>query len=50
MSRSFGDKLASDVGVSSVPECREITLSKDDRIIVLASDGIWEFMTNDDVA
>jgi len=25
-------------------------LSKDDRFIVIASDGVWEFMNNDDVA
>ena len=25
-------------------------LSKDDKFIVLASDGVWEFLTNEDVA
>ena len=50
MSRSFGDGLASEVGVSAIPDCREVELTKDDKIIVLASDGIWEFLTNEEVS
>ena len=31
-------------------EILELDLSKDDKFIVLASDGVWEFLTNEDVA
>lgn len=50
MSRSFGDKVACMVGVNAVPECREVTLTQQDKVIVLASDGVWEFMPNEEVA
>ena len=50
MSRSFGDQVAGTVGVIAEPECREVTLTPDDKVIVLASDGVWEFMTNEEVA
>jgi serine/threonine protein phosphatase PrpC len=28
----------------------ELDLGKDDKFIVLASDGVWEFLTNDEIA
>jgi serine/threonine protein phosphatase PrpC len=49
MSRSLGDKVASSVGVISEPEMYETVLSVDDKFIVIASDGIWEFLPNDQV-
>ena len=49
MSRSFGDKVASSVGVISEPEIFETMLSSDDKFLVIASDGIWEFLPNDEV-
>lgn len=50
MTRSFGDAMAAKVGVNAIPECDEIELIKDDKFIVLASDGVWEFLKNIDVA
>ena len=50
MSRSFGDTIASYVGVSVYPEIKEFTLTQDDAYIVMASDGVWEFMSNDEIA
>lgn len=50
MSRSLGDKIAHSVGVSSVPEVLEHTLGSDDKFVVIASDGVWEFISNDEVA
>lgn len=50
MTRSFGDQVAARVGVNAVPEMGELELTKDDKFIVLASDGIWEFLKNIDVA
>ena len=31
-------------------EILELDLGKDDKYIVLASDGVWEFLQNDEVA
>jgi serine/threonine protein phosphatase PrpC len=49
MSRSIGDRVASSVGVISEPEVLEFDLTPDDKFIVLGSDGIFEFLTNEDV-
>ena len=46
MSRSFGDKVAASVGVSSDPEITERILQPEDKILVLASDGVWEFLSS----
>lgn len=50
MSRSFGDTVASSVGVNANPEQFEFLLGPDDKVIVLASDGVWEFISNEEVA
>ena len=50
MSRSLGDKIVHTVGVLSVPEEQQYLLDKDDKFIVIASDGVWEFLTNQEVA
>ena len=42
MSRSFGDYIASQVGVICEPEIIKHSLLPCDKFIVLASDGIWE--------
>ena len=49
MSRSLGDKIASQVGVMSEPEIYEMNLTVDDKFVIIASDGIWEFLSNDKV-
>jgi serine/threonine protein phosphatase PrpC len=50
MSRSLGDRLAHSVGVSCEPELSHLILKEKDKILILASDGVWEFMSNRDVA
>lgn len=50
MSRSFGDAMACRVGVHAVPEVKTFELESEDKIIVLASDGVWEFLENSTVA
>lgn len=50
MSRSMGDKVAHSVGVTADPEVFEFILTLNDKFIVIASDGVWEFLSNDDVA
>lgn len=52
MSRSLGDAVAHSAGVSSEPDFVEYEFNPDGRedlILVLASDGLWEFMTDQDV-
>jgi serine/threonine protein phosphatase PrpC len=49
MSRSMGDEVAHSVGVSAVPEVLEFTLGVSDRFVVIGSDGLWEFLTNEQV-
>jgi len=46
MTRSFGDATAARVGVNAIPEIKEFTLNKDHKFAVIASDGVWEFMSN----
>ena len=49
MTRSFGDQIASSVGVVSDPEIKERTLKEEDKVVVIASDGLWEYVTNEQV-
>ena len=42
--------MAARVGVNAIPEIKEFSLTPEDKIIVLASDGVWEFLENEDVA
>ena len=44
--RSIGDSIGEALGVTADPEIVSRTVSADDRILILASDGVWEFMTN----
>ncbi|OMJ85274.1 hypothetical protein SteCoe_13434 [Stentor coeruleus] len=46
MSRAFGDLVASTIGVISVPEIKVHHITDDDKFIVIASDGIWEFISS----
>ena len=49
MSRSFGDEVAHTVGVIVNPEIDEYQLLNEDKFIILASDGIWEFISSEEV-
>jgi serine/threonine protein phosphatase PrpC len=49
MTRSIGDTVLSEYGVSPVPEVTYTRLTPSDSFAVLASDGVWEFMTSQDV-
>ena len=48
MSRSFGDDVAHMIGVTSKPEIMEFKLSEEDKFVMLASDGIFEFISSDE--
>ena len=43
-SRAFGDMLAHEVGVVAQPDCHTVALTGDEEYVLLASDGVWEFM------
>ena len=49
MSRSIGDFIASQLGVIPEPKFLEEKIDKDTKFIIVASDGIWEFLDNDTV-
>ena len=52
MSRSLGDVVAHSAGVSSEPVFVEYDFNpdgRDDLILVMASDGLWEFMSDQEV-
>ena len=48
MSRSFGDEVAHLVGVITDPEINEYFFSEEDKFIIIASDGLWEFISSDE--
>lgn len=48
--RSLGDSVAEVLGVNAEPEILEKELGPDDLFIVIASDGVFEFLTNQMVA
>ncbi|KAL8196637.1 hypothetical protein R6Q57_024932 [Mikania cordata] len=49
MARAFGDFCLKEYGVISVPEFSHRLLSDRDKFIVLASDGIWDVLSNEEV-
>ena len=46
MTRSFGDLVAASVGVVARPETKDHTFSAEDKMLLMGSDGIWEFITS----
>ena len=48
MTRSFGDNLAHSVGVISEPEILKYEFNGNEKFIILASDGIWEYIDSDE--
>lgn len=48
MSRSFGDDIAQSVGVTPEPEIISMELKEEDKFVIIASDGIWEFISSED--
>jgi serine/threonine protein phosphatase PrpC len=49
MTRSFGDYYASTVGTISIPDVTEYKFSASDKFLILASDGLFEFMSNEEL-
>ncbi|CAD8174720.1 unnamed protein product [Paramecium octaurelia] len=49
MTRAMGDRLGAQAGVIATPEITEYELTNEDKILVFASDGIWEYMSSQEV-
>ncbi|KAK4268502.1 hypothetical protein QN277_025152 [Acacia crassicarpa] len=49
MSRSFGDFCLKDYGLISAPDVFYRRLTKQDEFVVLATDGVWDALTNEEV-
>lgn len=50
MTRAFGDFNAESLGINTIPDIREYDIDdKKPKIIILASDGVWQFLSNEKV-
>ena len=49
MSRAIGDEIAKSVGVTADPEVRSLKVDGSFEFVTLCSDGVWEFLSNEDV-
>ena len=49
MSRSVGDTYSTSLGVICEPDIKEVEIDDNVQFIVIASDGVWEFLENKDV-
>ncbi|CAN0430478.1 unnamed protein product, partial [Discosporangium mesarthrocarpum] len=50
MSRSIGDHAVKKAGVVATPEVTVRDLQPGDSFLVIASDGVWEFMGNQEAS
>ncbi len=46
MTRSFGDMIGSSIGVISEPEIKFFNYGKNDKFIIIGSDGLWEYISS----
>ncbi|KAI4341074.1 hypothetical protein MLD38_025844 [Melastoma candidum] len=49
MARAFGDFCLKEYGVISIPEFSHRVLTDKDQFVVLASDGVWDVLSNEEV-
>ncbi|KAF5748301.1 protein phosphatase 2C 72 [Tripterygium wilfordii] len=50
MSRAFGDFLLKDYGVIAIPDINHRQLNSNDQFVVIATDGVWDVLSNNQVA
>ncbi len=50
ITRAFGDSIGAQVGIHCIPEIEVHNLCRDDKYIILGSDGIWTKITNQEAA
>lgn len=48
MARSIGDHLVTQIGVIAEPEISEHLVGPDDLFLIMATDGVWEFIDSDE--
>lgn len=48
MSRALGDKMAHSIGVVSKPDVIVRDITVEDEFLIIASDGVWEFVGPDE--
>jgi serine/threonine protein phosphatase PrpC len=46
ITRAIGDLVSQNIGIVSVPDTMVYDLTENDEFIILATDGIWEFISN----
>ncbi|OIW00884.1 hypothetical protein TanjilG_22682 [Lupinus angustifolius] len=49
MSRAFGDFCLKNCGLTSIPDLVYRKINKQDQFVVLATDGVWDVLTNNEV-
>uniref|UniRef100_A0A0C9RH25 protein-serine/threonine phosphatase n=1 Tax=Wollemia nobilis TaxID=56998 RepID=A0A0C9RH25_9CONI len=49
MARAFGDFCLKEYGVIAIPEVSSRLLTERDKFVVLASDGVWDVLSNEEV-
>ena len=49
ISRTLGDKIAEEIGVISEPEILEFDINKNSKYIIMGSDGVFEYLTNNEI-
>jgi len=50
MSRSLGDRIGHTCGVSSEAEIKHFSITQDSIAIVMGSDGLWDVVSNKEIA
>ena len=50
VTRAFGDFSLRSAGVTSVPYIVKYALTKNDEFLVIASDGVWDELSDQDAA
>ncbi|MCL7051501.1 hypothetical protein MKW94_020880 [Papaver nudicaule] len=50
MTRSFGDFYLKDYGVIAIPQITHRRLTIEDQFLVLATDGVWDILSNEEVS
>ncbi|KAI8821832.1 phosphatase 2C-like domain-containing protein [Fimicolochytrium jonesii] len=49
VTRTLGDNVARRLGITCEPEVDVVTLTPSDRFLVMATDGVWDGVTDDDI-
>ena len=50
LTRSFGDFIFKDSGVNAIPYISKTVLSDNDKLLIIASDGIWDVINDEELS